>query len=763
MPPSPDRLGPLEKRAEENPARSLPAEADARALLDQLPAILYIADVGADGRWHYVSSGAWGILGFSPEEWMADPGLWARQMHPEDRNRVFGSEEELADPTVPDEYRMRHRDGTVVWVRDEAALVADAEGTSRWHGVMLDITDRKLAEAELERRAEQQAAVARLGERALEGAEVAELMHKALQEAMRVLGVETGAVLQCVSDGEGLVLRAGVVPQSAAPASRDAPSEAPAAADAQAAPWPAGGSKDHAGSRQHTYLAHDLSDGLTGQIEGRDGRWGLLWLATDAERRLGAADVDFVQALANILADAIQHRATEDDIRYQALHDPLTGLPNRVLFLDRLGHALSRPDAEVAVVLLDIDNFKLVNDSLGHSAGDELLIEIAPRLMNALRPGDTIARLGGDEFVVLLEQVPHARDAALIAERIVAAFEVPFHLATGEQFAKASLGIAIADEHSLPASLIRDADAAMYQAKERGRARLEVFDRAMRTRTVERLSVENDLRRALERNELRVVYQPIVSLHDLSIASVEALLRWEHPVRGLVNPTEFIPVAEESGLIEPIGRWALNAACAQASLWHHAHPDSRPLGICVNLSARQFTQRDLEATVAGALELTGIEPSSLCLEITESVLLEEPASVSETIRRIARLGVRFVLDDFGTGYSSLAYLTRLPIDGLKVDRSFVQALGSDKRSTAITTAIVRMAQALSVEVIAEGVETERQLQALRALDCELAQGFYLHRPLAAEEVSRLLDAQSRNATPDYRVKAPAVMPPGGLI
>jgi diguanylate cyclase (GGDEF)-like protein/PAS domain S-box-containing protein len=710
--------------------RGLPAEIGARALVDQLPAIVYIADAGVDGRWHYVSAGVSDMLGFSPEEWMADAGLWARQVHPEDRDRVFGREDELADPTVPDEYRLRHRDGTIVWVRDDAALVRDDEGVGRWHGVMLDITDRKLAEAELERRAEQQAAVARLGERALEGTEVAELMHEALTEAMRVLDVRAGAVLQCADDREALVLRAGAVPVA-----NDG------LAGARADGSPGGRAKDRAAAVPRTYLAKDLVRGLTGQIEGRGGRWGTLWLASVPERAGGAADTDFVQALANILADAIQQRATEDDIRYQALHDPLTALPNRVLFIDRLDHALSREGARVTVVLLDVDNFKLVNDSLGHSAGDELLIEIAPRLMNALRPGDTIARLGGDEFVVLLEQVSDASAAALIAERIVAAFEVPFKLAAGEHFAKASLGIAIADQSSVAASLVRDADAAMYQAKERGRGRFEVFDRAMRTRTVERLSVENDLRRALERDELRVVYQPIVSLHDMSIASVEALLRWEHPERGLMSPADFIPVAEESGLIEPIGRWVLEAACAQASLWHHAQPDSRPVGICVNLSVRQFTQRDLEATVASTLQLTGIEPSALCMEITESVLLKEPESVSETIRSVARLGVRFLLDDFGTGYSSLAYLTRLPIDGLKVDQSFVNALGTDERSTAITTAIVRMAQALSVEVIAEGVETEAQLEALRALDCELAQGFYLHRPMSAQDVSRLLAAE----------------------
>jgi diguanylate cyclase (GGDEF)-like protein/PAS domain S-box-containing protein len=578
--PSPSPDGRASARANEGPT-----ELEVRTLVDQLPAILYVSEVGIAGRWHYVSAGVKAILGFSPREWLADPGLWARQMHPDDRERIFAREDSLVEPTVPDEYRLHHCDGRTVWVRDEAALVTDEHGSMRWHGVISDITDRKLAEAELERRAE--------------------------------------------------------------------------------------------------------------------------------------------------------------IIRYQAAHDPLTSLPNRVLFQDRLVEALARPGAQIAVVLLDIDNFKLVNDSLGHSAGDELLMKIAPRLATALRPGDTIARLGGDEFVVLLEQIPDERSAALVAERIVSCFEAPFELSAGEHFAKASLGLAIAgSEGSEPASLIRDADAAMYQAKARGRARFEIFDRAMRARTVERLSVENDLRRALAHDELRVVYQPIVSLRDGSIASLEALLRWEHPTRGVVLPADFIPVAEESGLIEPIGRWVLGAACAQAAAWHSLRPDSRPLGIAVNLSVRQFTQRALETIVAQTLTESGIEPSSLCLEITESVLLDEPDGVADTIRRLTRLGVRFVLDDFGTGYSSLAYLSGLPIDGLKVDQSFVKSLGTDQRSTAITTAIVRMAQALSLEVIAEGVEAPYQLEALRALRCELAQGFYFHGPLPARAISELLLAEA---------------------
>jgi len=343
---------------------------------------------------------------------------------------------------------------------------------------------------------------------------------------------------------------------------------------------------------------------------------------------------------------------------------------------------------------------------------------------------------------VLLEKVGGARAAGRVAERIVAAFEAPFKLASGEHFAKASLGIALAGRAgaSTPASLLRDADAALYHAKRRGRARFEVFDRAMRARTLERVSLVNDLGRAIEREQLQLVYQPIVSLRDGSLNSVEALLRWEHHTRGAISPADFIHVAEETGLIEPIGRWVLHEACMQAGRWRAQHPHAPRLGLAVNLSVRQFLERDLEETVRAALAEAGLDPSSLCLEITESVLLDEPQWVSDKIRRVARLGVRFALDDFGTGYSSLAYLSGLPIDGLKVDRSFVDALTLDERSTAITTAIVRMAQALTLEVTAEGVENERQLVALRALGCELAQGFLFSKPLPAKEIARLLEA-----------------------
>src|SRR5438128_9375928 len=721
------------------------AEVEVETLLEQVPAILYVADVGVAGKWHYVSQGVEALLGFTAQEWTDDPGLWARQMHPEDRDRVFEREEGLEDPSTPDDYRMRHRGGRTGWVGDEAALVTDAKGRVHWYGVISDITDHKLAEAELERRAEQQAAVARLGEHALGREDVLELMRHALDEAIRITGAAAGAVLEYAdAEGEILVARAEVgAPLADMRARRRRASERGEATGAHADLASRGRAELRAsgGHEECFYLPAELADGLACQMSGREGRWGVLWLANAPGRLLGPADVDFVQALANILSDAIQQRAVEDDIRYQAAHDPLTGLPNRVLFLDRLRGALAEANAELAVVLLDIDNFKLVNDSLGHGAGDELLTRIAPRLRTVLRPGDTVARFGGDEFVMLVEKIADEPSAAATAERIVAAFDAPFDLAAGEHFAKVSVGVAIASPPgSTPTSLLRDADAALYQAKAKGRARSEVFNQAMHARTVARLSIENDLRRALDYEERFVVYQPVVSLRDGSIDSMEALLRWAHPKRGLISPLEFIPVAEESGMIEPIGRWVLESACAHAGQWERERPDAAPVGISVNLSIRQFMARDLEGTVARALGAADIDPSSLCLEITESVLMREPEAVSKTVQRVAALGVRFLLDDFGTGYSSLAYLGELPIDGVKIDRSFVQTLNSSERTAAITRAILRMAQALSIDVIAEGVENELQIEALRALGCDRAQGFYFSRPVRPERIPELLAA-----------------------
>jgi predicted signal transduction protein with EAL and GGDEF domain len=356
-----------------------------------------------------------------------------------------------------------------------------------------------------------------------------------------------------------------------------------------------------------------------------------------------------------------------------------------------------------------------------------------------VRPGDTVARFGGDEFGVLIEDMSDERDAIAVAEHIGAIFTRPFILKGVEHFVTASIGIAIAHESSeRPQALIRDADAAMYRAKERGRGRYELFDQVMRARALDRLKLENELRRALGRDELTVHYQPVVSLKTGAIVSVEALLRWNHPGRGLIYPNDFILVAEESGLIEGIGRWVLEESCRQAVQWQNTRPDAAPVGVSVNLSARQLAQRDLAETLEGIVHSTGIDPASLSLEITESTLVDESEASIENLKAIRSMGMRLAIDDFGTGYSSLGYLKRFQLDALKVDRSFVEGLVVQQESTAIVNAVIAMAGALSITVVAEGVETEVQLTELRRLECGFAQGNFFAAPLPATEITKLL-------------------------
>jgi diguanylate cyclase (GGDEF)-like protein/PAS domain S-box-containing protein len=718
-------------------------------LLDRLPAIVYVADAGDAGRWHYVGAQIEPILGFTEEEWRANPRLWAERLHPEDRERVMneeargGSGESAAGAL---EYRMIRRDGAVVWIRDDAVLVRGEDGTNRWHGVLSDVTEQKQAEAELARRAAQQAAVARLGERALEGSSPSELMQEAVACAASLLDVEIASVLELAREEECFVLRAGV----GWPASAIGTFRTPTGKGSQSgytiltrSPVVVPDWAQETRFRQSEALRElGARSAVSVTIEGSAGPFGVLGAMAMRPRSYAPGDLDYLQALANVLADALERQAVEDRIRHRALHDPLTGLPNRTLFLDRLEHALARLErrgALAAILFLDLDRFKLINDTLGHQVGDELLAAAAPRIRQAVRLSDTVARFGGDEFGILVEDIGDERAAIEMAERIASVFTRPFLLAGSERFVTTSIGIALARGGELPDDLIRDADAAMYRAKERGSARYELFDEAMRDRALARLRVENDLRRAVERSELRLDYQPVVSLPDRAMVGVEALVRWDHPERGPIEPGEFISVAEDAGLIEPIGRWVLERACRDAVRWQRSWPDGAPLGVSVNLSAVQFAKRTLPEAVAGILRATGLEPGSLSLEITEGVILRDVQAVTEALRELNASGARLVLDDFGTGYSSLAYLTRLPIDTLKVDRSFVDGLGTDVRGTALTGAVVAMSRALSLSVVAKGVETEAQVQELTRLGYDRAQGFYFSRPVAAGEIARMLE------------------------
>jgi diguanylate cyclase (GGDEF)-like protein len=487
-----------------------------------------------------------------------------------------------------------------------------------------------------------------------------------------------------------------------------------------------------------------LRSGVGVQVPGDSGPFGVLCAQTTALRTFSAGEVDFLRALANVLADAIERVRSDERTRHSALHDPLTGLPNRVLFADRLGQALAharRSGASVGVLFLDLDQFKLINDSLGHGAGDELLRALAQRLAGALRAGDTVARFGGDEFVLIADDLCDAHEALAVAERTLAALEAPFDIAGAEHFVAASLGVAVAcaGEHGVE-DLVREADAAMYRAKERGRGRAELYDHDMRDQATARLRTENELRRALENDELRLHYQPIVELEHGRITAVEALVRWEHPERGLLGPNEFIPVAEDSGLIVALGEWVFRAACRQSVAWA-ADTTRPPLGISVNLSARQVFHPGLVERLKEILDETGADPALLRAEITESALMEETEASVATLHALRELGIVLVLDDFGTGYSSLAYLRRFPIDVLKIDRSFVADLDSEDADDAgaIVEAILGMARSLRVHVVAEGIETAGHAERLLALGCTSGQGYLYSRPVPPAAVAALRD------------------------
>jgi diguanylate cyclase (GGDEF)-like protein/PAS domain S-box-containing protein len=441
--------------------------------------------------------------------------------------------------------------------------------------------------------------------------------------------------------------------------------------------------------------------------------------------------------------DITDRRAFEEQLKTLAFRDSLTNLANRARFIDRLDHALARAESRgrsVGVLFLDLDNFKLVNDSLGHGAGDRLLLAVAERLQTVVRAEDTAARFGGDEFTILLEDVATESDATDAAKRIETALATPFTIDGRELFVSASIGIALSGGRSGGSeTLVRNADLAMYRAKLNGKARHETFEGSMEAGALARIELETDLRHALDRNEFRVYYQPIVSLDDGRIVEVEALVRWEHPVRGLIQPGDFIPVAEETGLIVPIGQWVLEEACRQAASWTRklAAP---PLTVSVNLSARQFQHPGLLGDVDRALREAELDPSALTLEITESVVMKEPMAAAAKLREIKALGVRVAVDDFGTGYSSLAYLKDFPVDSLKIDRTFIQGLGEVRDDSAIVRSIVVLGHALHLSVTAEGIETTDQLAHLRALQCDRGQGYLFARPAPADELPPLLVA-----------------------
>ncbi|MFN0277351.1 MAG: putative bifunctional diguanylate cyclase/phosphodiesterase [Pyrinomonadaceae bacterium] len=516
---------------------------------------------------------------------------------------------------------------------------------------------------------------------------------------------------------------------------------------------------DAEGRRTITRENEQRKQGVSGQYEARIKKKSgeMIWVLISGAPVMNNEGV--VTGTLGMFMDISERKRAEEQLLHDAFHDGLTGLANRALFMDHLRLTIerckSRHSNQYAVLFLDYDRFKVVNDSLGHAEGDELLKQIARRLERWTRTGDLVARLGGDEFVILLSEMLASDDAIQVAERIQEDLKDPFDLSGKGVFISASIGIALSiDGFRTAEDMLRDADIAMYSAKTNGRARYEVFNEAMRTLATTRLQLETELRQALERREFEVHYQPIFNLVTQEIKGFEALVRWRHPDRGLIQPNDFIPAAEESGLILPLGRWILVESCRQMRVWQDSLPNAESLVISVNLSAKQFLQSDLAEQVVEALESTGLSSRSLKLEITESYLIENSDKAVKIMNRLREIGVELSLDDFGTGYSSLSYLHRLPVNSLKIDRSFVSRMSESEENSEIVRTIVKLAQNLKMDVIAEGIETAEQLDQLNELNCGFGQGYLFARPMEAEAAAEFINEQVQN--PPIFINTPVV-------
>lgn len=441
--------------------------------------------------------------------------------------------------------------------------------------------------------------------------------------------------------------------------------------------------------------------------------------------------------------DITDRKRAEEQLLYDAFHDGLTGLANRALFMDHLQMTIargrSRHSNHYAVLFLDLDRFKIINDSLGHAKGDELLKFIARRLESCIRTGDLVARLGGDEFVILLTELVEANEVILVAERILEELKTPFNLGGREIYITTSIGITLSESgHTRAEDMLRDADIAMYRAKAKGRAQYQVFNQEMHEDASKQLQIETEMRRALEKGEFCLYYQPIVQLESNRLVGVEALVRWNHPTRGTVSPMEFIPAAEENGLILPLGSWILSESCRQLREWQKRNPLASRLTVSINLSFKQFSQLDLVKEVSSIIEKTGVDPRCLKFEVTESHIMENSEIAVAIMNRLREIGAEISLDDFGTGYSSLSYLHRLPIDYLKIDRSFVTRMIESRENAEIVRTIIKLGQNLKMKVIAEGIETPEQLEQLQSLNCEFGQGYLFSKPLESEAAAAFI-------------------------
>ncbi|WP_246141990.1 bifunctional diguanylate cyclase/phosphodiesterase [Hyella patelloides] len=678
-----------------------------RQIADNVQEVFFMISAETD-KILYISPAYEEVWGRSCESLYEDPESWLMAIHPEDSGKALATLETKfrTGDEFEEDYRIIRPDGSICWVSVRAFPVRNSQGKfNRFVGIAEDITQKKLAEEAIRKSEEQfrltfESAPIGMAITTLEGQ--IKRVNQSLCEALNYTETELLKLsFTDISHPEDLEL--------------------------------------------HLSLEKKLAHGEESdfQIEKRyiskNGRPVDTLLKVVMVRDHNGKPLHFN----NQIVDITERKKMEQQLLHDALHDTLTGLPNRALFMDRLEQELKRTKTQssylFAVLFLDLDRFKLVNDSMGHLVGDKLLVEIARRLENCVRPTDTVARLGGDEFTILLENISDVEVATLVAEKIYNSLTIPFALENYELFTTASIGIAFSSQgYDKPEDILRDADLTMYSAKERGKARYEVFDRSMHTRAIKRLHIENDLRRGIERKEFAVYYQPITSLSTGKISGFEALARWHHPERGFVSPGEFIPIAEETELIIPLGNWLLEEACQQLRKWQIKYPEYSPIKVSVNLSGKQLREPTLIQQIDCILAKTQLPPNSLKLEITESILMENLETATQTLLDLRQKKIQLSIDDFGTGYSSLSYLHRFPVDTLKIDRSFISEMKSGQENSAIVKAIITLAHMLNMDVIAEGIENMAQLEQLKILKCEHGQGYFFSRPLSREEAEKLI-------------------------
>lgn len=679
------------------------SESARRASEDRLRLAIEAAELGT---WDYdpvsgltICNERWyEMLGYEVNEFALTQDVWEKLIHPDDLEsvmQIWETQFQRGSDVFRMEYRARTKGNTWIWVLVTGQVMGrDADGKpTRLAGIQMDNTDRHLAEDQFRLVVES----APNGMLILSADGIIRLVNTRVEE---LFGYSRNELL-----GQSVEI---LIPERYR--------------------------SHHVDFREH-FFQH-VTDGVMG--EGRD-LPGLRKDGSEFSVEVGLNRLDTpegVQVLASVV-DISHRKNLELQIKHQAFHDALTGLPNRSLFLDRLEIAQARARRHqegVAVIFLDLDNFKVINDSLGHQAGDRFLIAIAERLKSCVRPEDTVARLGGDEFTILLEELVCPENAINAAERIVDALRQPLALDYGEVVASSSIGIAYSTNGEATAdSLLRDADTAMYHAKENGKAHYVLFDSQMNAQAVQRMELEMGLRQALDRNEFRLLYQPIVDLNSWLVCGAEALVRWEHPVKGLVSPDQFVPIAEETGLIVPIGEWVLRQACLQMKQWQAVLRNDAPKSISVNLSGKQLQRQDVVKKIAGILEEVDLDPSALKLEITESILMNDVEDVSAKLHKLRDLGIKLAVDDFGTGYSSMSSLSSFPVDTVKLDRAFISRLGKEEEAEAIVAAVIMLSKSMKLDTTAEGLEEEDQVVFLRALGCNMAQGYYFEKPLPPGE------------------------------